>query len=92
MKHSSVCVYCTKEMDKVENSQNGKSVEHLIPNIATTIKRSNEFGDFHVCRKCNSDKSKLKACSDAGMVDHVGKPVQTNLLYKTLDRYLSSSI
>ncbi len=39
-----------------------------------------------------SDKSKLKACSDAGMVGHVGKPVQTNLLYKILDQYLSSSI
>ncbi len=38
-----------------------------------------------------SDKNKLKACSDAGMVDYVGKPVQANLLYKALDRYLSST-
>lgn len=53
------CVYCGKEVRKSKNSDDGRSVEHLIPQIAVSKTRTNAKGDFHVCRKCNSEKSKI---------------------------------
>lgn len=59
MKESSHCVYCGQPIFRSENQSNSRSAEHLIPNIATTKKRTNAEADFPVCRKCNSDKSKM---------------------------------
>tara|TARA_R110001583_G_scaffold81459_3_gene217333 strand:+ start:51 stop:788 length:738 start_codon:yes stop_codon:yes gene_type:complete len=53
------CVYCGKEVRKSKNADDGRSVEHLIPQIAVSKKRTNAQGDFHVCRKCNTEKSKI---------------------------------
>ncbi|MFT2091502.1 hypothetical protein [Paraglaciecola sp. 2405UD69-4] len=53
------CVYCGKEVRKSNNSDDGRSVEHLIPQIAVSKTRTNAQGDFHVCRKCNTEKSKI---------------------------------
>ena len=59
MKKSNNCVYCGTKLIKSMNNSNSKSVEHMIPQIAVTINRDKSEGDFHVCRECNSDKSKL---------------------------------
>ena len=53
------CVYCGKEVRKSKNNDDGRSVEHLIPQIAVSKKRTNAQGDFYVCRKCNTEKSKI---------------------------------
>jgi hypothetical protein len=53
------CVYCGKEVRKSKNNDDGRSVEHLVPQIAVSKKRTNAQGDFHVCRKCNTEKSKI---------------------------------
>lgn len=53
------CVYCGKEIKKSKNNDDGRSVEHLIPQIAVSKRRTNAQGDFHVCRKCNTEKSKI---------------------------------
>lgn len=42
-----------------ENRDNAQSVEHLVPNAMLSNPRSNEFGDFYACRKCNSRKSNI---------------------------------
>ena len=46
------CVYCGRVVKKSKNTDEGRSVEHLIPQIAVSIKRTNAKGDFHVCRGC----------------------------------------
>lgn len=53
------CVYCGKEVRRSKNKDDGRSVEHLIPQIAVSKPRTNAQGDFHVCRKCNTEKSKI---------------------------------
>lgn len=53
------CVYCGGEVRKSKNADSGRPVEHLIPQIAVSKKRTNAQGDFHVCRKCNTEKSKI---------------------------------
>jgi hypothetical protein len=53
------CVYCGIKIKKSKNADDGRSVEHLIPQIAVSKIRTNANGDFHVCRKCNTDKSKI---------------------------------
>lgn len=58
---SHICVYCSIQIKKSKNSDFGRSVEHMIPQAAVNISRTNAQGDFHVCRKCNSEKSKIDA-------------------------------
>lgn len=52
-------MYCGIVVKKSVNSDDGRSVEHLIPQIAVSKQRTNAKGDFHVCRKCNTEKSKI---------------------------------
>jgi hypothetical protein len=59
MRKSELCVYCGIKIRKSNNSDSGRSVEHMIPQCAVSIKRSNAKGDFHVCRKCNTQKSQI---------------------------------
>ncbi len=59
MIQNNICPYCRIKMIKAENKDNSKSVEHLIPNAALTVKRKNDEGDFYACRKCNSRKSNI---------------------------------
>lgn len=53
------CVYCGRAVKKSKNTDEGRSVEHLIPQSAVSIVRTNAKGDFHVCRGCNTEKSKI---------------------------------
>ncbi|MEM5505174.1 hypothetical protein WNY81_09945 [Shewanella frigidimarina] len=66
------CVYCGIAIKKSVNSDNGRSVEHLIPQIAVSKKRTNANGDFHVCRKCNTEKSKIDELF--GLLSRVNTP------------------
>lgn len=59
MKPSTHCVYCGVLMNRIENHSQGRTVEHMIPQVSLSIKRNNGEGDFHVCRKCNGDKSRF---------------------------------
>lgn len=59
MIRNSNCAYCGILMNKDENHDNCLSVEHMIPNAASKIKRKNADGDFNVCRKCNISKSRM---------------------------------
>ncbi|MBV7316071.1 HNH endonuclease [Shewanella sp. NIFS-20-20] len=52
------CVYCGIQIRKARNTDDARSVEHMIPESAVSISRK---GDFHVCRKCNTEKSKIDA-------------------------------
>lgn len=52
-----ICGYCGIPLEKSENMPNSRSIEHLIPNAAVTIRRKNNEGDFYACRECNSKKS-----------------------------------
>ena len=54
-----VCPYCGQILTRVENADNCRSVEHLIPHVALTRKRTNEEGDFYACRQCNCRKSHI---------------------------------
>jgi hypothetical protein len=45
-------------MNREENHPQCRSVEHMIPQISVSFRRSNGEGDFHVCKKCNGDKSR----------------------------------
>lgn len=59
MIHNNLCAYCRVTFNNIQNHQNSKTVEHLIPNSLTLKKRNNNNGDFYACKKCNSDKSKM---------------------------------
>lgn len=52
------CAYCGSEMNDIENDKKGRSVEHMIPNVASIKKRKNKDGDFYACRDCNLKKGK----------------------------------
>lgn len=54
-----LCAYCRVEMNRTPNHRHGRSVEHMIPNASSIIKRNNGEGDFYVCRECNSNKSDI---------------------------------
>jgi hypothetical protein len=41
------------------NHDNGRSVEHLIPNTILRSKSKNSGGDFYACRRCNARKSHI---------------------------------
>lgn len=69
---NSNCVYCGIEIKKSKNSGDGRSVEHLIPQSAVSKKRSNAQGDFYVCRKCNTEKSKIDALF--GLLSRINTP------------------
>ncbi|PSB79842.1 hypothetical protein [Photobacterium damselae] len=66
------CVYCGIAVKKSVNSDAGRSVEHLIPQIAVSKKRTNAKGDFHVCRKCNTEKSKIDELF--GLISRINTP------------------
>ena len=66
------CVYCGREVKKSINMDDGRSVEHLIPQIAVSKKRTNAQGDFYVCRKCNTEKSKIDELF--GLLSRVNDP------------------
>jgi len=59
MIYNTLCAYCRVKLNNKENHPNSQSVEHLIPNSLTLTKRNNKHGDFYVCKKCNSHKSKM---------------------------------
>lgn len=59
MIYNNICPYCGVQLEKSENMPNSRSVEHLIPNAATTISRKNDKGDFYACRECNGEKSHI---------------------------------
>lgn len=59
MRASEFCVYCGTKMNRIENDDLCRTVEHMIPQVSVAIKRNNGEGDFHVCRKCNGEKSKI---------------------------------
>ena len=59
MIHNKICPYCMKALNKIENDPLCKSVEHLIPNAALTIKRGKGEGDFLACKSCNERKSNM---------------------------------
>ncbi|HHW1007443.1 hypothetical protein [Escherichia coli] len=46
-------------MNRIENHPHCRSVEHMIPQVSVSIHRTNGEGDFHVCKKCNADKSRI---------------------------------
>ena len=71
------CVYCGIAVKKSVNLDCGRSVEHLIPQIAVSKKRTNAKGDFHVCRKCNSDKSKIDELF--GLLSRINTPGEGGL-------------
>ncbi|HBM2986931.1 TPA: hypothetical protein LVL87_004544 [Klebsiella oxytoca] len=56
---STHCVYCGVLMNRIPNDPQCRSVEHMIPQVSVSIKRSNGEGDFHVCKQCNGDKSRI---------------------------------
>ncbi|HDM8172434.1 TPA: hypothetical protein P0E23_005104 [Vibrio harveyi] len=66
------CVYCGIKIKKSQNADDGRSVEHMIPQIAVSKKRTNAQGDFHVCRKCNTEKSKIDELF--GLVSRINSP------------------
>ena len=66
------CVYCGRVVKKSKNTDEGRSVEHLIPQIAVSIKRTNAKGDFHVCRGCNTEKSKIDELF--GLISRINTP------------------
>lgn len=53
------CAYCGIFMNNIQNDLSCRSVEHMIPNAASKIKRDKSEGDFYVCRKCNLEKSRM---------------------------------
>jgi hypothetical protein len=59
MIYNKICPYCGIKLIQAQNSDNSRSVEHLIPNAALTIKRKKDEGDFYACRKCNARKSHI---------------------------------
>ena len=59
MKVSTHCVYCGVLMNRIVNDPHSRTVEHMIPQVSVSIKRTNGEGDFHVCKKCNSEKSRI---------------------------------
>ena len=59
MIYNDVCPYCRNRMNQIENDPLCKSVEHLIPNTALTIRRGKGEGDFYACRACNIGKSNI---------------------------------
>lgn len=66
------CVYCGKAIKKSRNTDDGRSVEHLIPQIAVSIIRTKAKGDFHVCRGCNTEKSKIDELF--GLISRINTP------------------
>ncbi|EOX8700898.1 hypothetical protein [Klebsiella pneumoniae] len=46
-------------MNRIVNDPHSRTVEHMIPQVSVSIKRTNGEGDFHVCKKCNSEKSRI---------------------------------
>lgn len=56
---SNSCVYCNVLMNRKENDPSCRTVEHMIPNVAVSIIRNKGEGDFHVCKSCNSAKSRM---------------------------------
>lgn len=58
MRESTHCVYCGVLMNRIVNDPHCRTVEHMIPQVSVSLKRTNGEGDFHVCKKCNSDKSR----------------------------------
>ena len=59
MRSSDYCVYCGVELNRIENHDNCRSVEHMIPQVSVSIKRTKGEGDFHACKKCNSTKGAI---------------------------------
>lgn len=58
MRESTHCVYCGILMNRITNHPHCRTVEHMIPQVSVSFKRTNGEGDFHVCKKCNGDKSR----------------------------------
>lgn len=58
MRESTHCVYCGVLMNRVVNDPHSRTVEHMIPQVSVSIRRTNGEGDFHVCKQCNSEKSR----------------------------------
>ncbi len=58
MRVSTHCVYCGILMNRIVNDPHSRTVEHMIPQVSVSFRRTNGEGDFHVCKKCNSDKSR----------------------------------
>lgn len=59
MLNSEICVYCGVTLNEIHNHMSSKTIEHMIPNVSLTVKRNRGEGDFHVCKSCNSEKSRL---------------------------------
>lgn len=59
MRESTHCVYCGILMNRIVNHPHSRTVEHMIPQVSVSFKRTNGEGDFHVCKKCNADKSRI---------------------------------
>ncbi|WP_354624331.1 hypothetical protein [Psychromonas sp. MME2] len=66
------CVYCGIKIKKSQNADDGRSVEHMIPQIAVSKTRTNAQGDFHVCRKCNTKKSRIDELF--GLISRINSP------------------
>ncbi|WP_326490892.1 hypothetical protein, partial [Lelliottia amnigena] len=59
MRASTHCIYCGVLMNRIVNDPHSRTVEHMIPQISVSIRRTNGEGDFHACKKCNSEKSRI---------------------------------
>ncbi|WP_244316533.1 hypothetical protein [Kosakonia arachidis] len=46
-------------MNRIVNDPHSRTVEHMIPQVSVSIHRTNGEGDFHACKKCNSEKSRV---------------------------------
>lgn len=46
-------------MNRIVNDPFSRTVEHMIPQVSVSFRRTNGEGDFHVCKKCNSEKSRI---------------------------------
>jgi hypothetical protein len=53
------CPYCGILMSDPGNSDDSRTIEHMIPNAVVTKNRNRDDGDFYCCRKCNQKKSKM---------------------------------
>jgi hypothetical protein len=54
-----ICPYCGVQLSRIQNRDDCRSVEHLVPRVMTTTVRKKSDGDFYTCRKCNEKKSKI---------------------------------
>lgn len=45
-------------MNRVVNDPASRTVEHMIPQVSVSFRRTNSEGDFYACKQCNSQKSR----------------------------------